>query len=271
MPAASIGRVRGLGCVVAIVVACVGAGLAHAETVFRIGNVGEPGSLDPGQISGSWENRVVGDMFIGLTTEAADGSMVPGAAESWAIDDDGRTYTFKLRDHKWSDGHAVTADDFVFALRRVLDPGFAGRYAFVLYPIQNAEKLNGGALQGMDKLGVKALDHQTLQITLENPTPYFLELLTSYAAFPVPKHKVEQLGDDWTKPGVLVGNGPYVVQEWTPNTQIFSVKNSEFYDAANVKVDKVIYYADENQNALLKRFRAREIDYAADFPSEQID
>jgi oligopeptide transport system substrate-binding protein len=189
MLADGIRGVRGLGCVVAIVVACAGAGLAHAETVFRIGNVGEPGSLDPGQISGSWENRVVGDMFIGLTTEAADGSMVPGAAESWAIDDDGRTYTFKLRDHKWSDGRAVTADDFVFTLRRFLDPGFAGRYAFVLYPIQNAEELNGGVLQGMDKLGVKALDDRTLQVTLESPTPYFLELLTNFATFPVPMHK----------------------------------------------------------------------------------
>ena len=97
-----------------------------AETVFRIGNVGEPGSLDPQQISSTYENCVVGDMFLGLTTEAADGSMVPGAAESWTIDDDGRVYTFKLRDHKWSDGQTVTADDFVFAFRRVLEPSFAG-------------------------------------------------------------------------------------------------------------------------------------------------
>ena len=271
MPTIGMGCIQRLGLIAAVVVACLGASTAHAETVLRIGNVGEPGSLDPQQISSTYENRVVGDMFLGLTTEAADGSMVPGAAESWTIDDDGRVYTFKLRDHKWSDGQAVTADDFVFAFRRVLEPAFAGIYASLLYPIQNAEKLNTGVLQGMEKLGVRALDEGTLQITLESPTPYFLELLTNFVAFPVPKHAVEQLGNDWAKPGAIVGNGAYLVTEWIPNTQVVLVKNPAFYDAANVSIDKVIYYADENQEALVKRFRARELDYAANFPSGQIN
>ena len=271
VPTIDMGCNQRMGFIAAIVVACFGASLAQAETVFRIGNVGEPGSLDPQQISSTYENRVVGDMFLGLTTEAADGSMVPGAAESWTIDDDGRVYTFKLRDHKWSDGQTVTADDFVFAFRRVLEPSFAGIYASLLYPVQNAEKLNTGVLQGMEKLGVRALDEGTLQITLESPTPYFLELLTNFVAFPVPKHTVEQLGNDWAKPGAIVGNGAYVVTEWIPNTQVVLVKNAAFYDAANVSIDKVIYYADENQEALVKRFRAREVDYAANFPAGQID
>ncbi len=118
---------------------------------------------------------------------------------------------------------------------------------------------------------MRALDEGTLQITLESPTPYFLELLTNFVAFPVPKHAVEQLGNDWAKPGAIVGNGAYVVTEWIPNTQVVLVKNAAFYDAANVSIDKVIYYADENQEALVKRFRARELDYAANFPSAQID
>ena len=134
MPTIGMGCIQRLGLIAAVVVACLGASTAHAETVLRIGNVGEPGSLDPQQISSTYENRVVGDMFLGLTTEAADGSMVPGAAESWTIDDDGRVYTFKLRNHRWSDGQAVTADDFVFAFRRVLEPAFAGIYASLLYP-----------------------------------------------------------------------------------------------------------------------------------------
>ena len=123
----------------------------------------------------------------------------------------------------------------------------------------------------MEKLGVRALDEGTLQITLESPTPYFLELLTNFVAFPVPKHAVEQLGNDWAKPGAIVGNGAYLVTEWIPNTQVVLVKNPAFYDAANVSIDKVIYYADENQEALVKRFRARELDYAANFPSGQIN
>ena len=244
--------------------------VARADAVFRIGNVGEPNSLEPGQITAQYEDRVVGDMFMGLVTEAADGSAVPGAAESWTIDDDGRTYTFKLREHNWSDGQPVTADDFVFALRRVLDPTFAAPYASVLYPIENAEELNNGSLRDQAQLGVSALDERTLRITLESPTPYFLELLTNFTAYPVPKHKVERLGAGWAKPGVIVGNGAFVVKEWVPNTEIVSVKNPEFWDADNVKIDKVIYYADEDQQALLKRFRAGEIDYAANFPSTEL-
>ena len=251
------------------VTVCLVAPMALAETVYRIGNVGDPGSLDPAQISASYEGRVVGDMFMGLVTEAADGSTVPGAAESWTIDDDGRTYSFKLRNHNWSDGAPVTAEDFVFALRRVVDPKSAAPYASQLYPIQNAERLNSGVLEGMGHLGVRALDRRTLQITLERPTPYFLELLTSFATYPVPKHLIERLGEAWTKPGAIVGNGAFVVTRWIPQTEVVSLKNTEFYAVSNVKIDKIIYYADENHEALLKRFRAGEIDYAANFPSAE--
>ena len=156
MPARKLRFTRHLGPAVVVTSVCFLAPMASAETVYRIGNVGDPGSLDPAQISASYEDRVVGDMFMGLVTEAADGSVVPGAAESWTIDDDGRSYTFKLRNHKWSDGAPVTAEDFVLALRRVVDPGSAAPYAFQLYPILNAEKLNSGALQGMEQLGVSA-------------------------------------------------------------------------------------------------------------------
>ena len=210
-------------------------------------------------------------MFMGLATEDAEAKAVPGAAESWQVSDDGLVYTFKLRDHQWSDGEKVTAEDFVFAYRRILDPSFPAKYASILYPIKNAEALKSGELEGMENLGVRAIDDMTLEITLENPTPYLIGLLTHYTSFPVPKHKVEELGDDWVKPGNIVGNGAYTVTEWVPNSQITAVKNENFYDAANVKIDKVIYYPDEDRNAVTKRFRAGEIDYAADFASEQID
>ena len=131
-------------------------------------------------------------MFMGLATEAADGSVIPGAAERWQVSDDGTVYTFTLRDHTWSDGTPVTADDFVFALRRILDPATAAEYASLLYTIKNAKPLNEGALEGMDQLGVRALDAKTLEVTLESPTPYFIEQLTHYTAFPLPRHKVEE-------------------------------------------------------------------------------
>jgi oligopeptide transport system substrate-binding protein len=192
--------------------------------VYRVATMGEPKTLDPHHVSGVWENYIVGDAFLGLLTDAADASPVPGAAESWQISDDGKTYTFKLRDHRWSDGQPVTADDFVFAFRRILDPKEAAEYAQILYPIKNAQALNSGQMQGMENLGVRAVDPRTLEVQLENPTGYFLELTTHYTAYPVPKHTVEQYGADWVKPEHIVSNGPYHIVEWTPHSRIVAEK-----------------------------------------------
>lgn len=255
----------------ASVLALVAANPAAAEAVLRIANAGEPKSLDPHKLSGTWENRVVGDMFIGLTTEDAGANTVPGAATSWEVSEDGTIYTFTLRPHSWSDGKPVTADDFVFSLRRILDPATAAQYASLLYPIKNAEALNSGKMKGMENLGVKAIDAGTLEITLENPTPYFIDQLTHYTAYPVPRHLVEAKGNDWVKPGTIVGNGPFVVTEWTPNTQIVLTKNPKWWDAASVKLDKVVFQPAEERNAATKQFRAGEIDIQYDFASEQID
>ena len=192
---------------------CLAGGSARAEMVYRMATMGEPKTLDPHGVSGTWENYIVGDSFMGLLTDAADATPIPGAAESWRISDDGLTYTFKLRDHQWSDGQKVTAEDFLFSMRRILDPKQAAEYASIMYPIKNAEKLNSGALEGMEKLGVRAIDAQTVEITLENPTGYFLELMTHYTSFPVPKHVVEQHGPEWVKPGTFVSNGAFHIVE----------------------------------------------------------
>jgi oligopeptide transport system substrate-binding protein len=264
---AAIRSLTGLGTVLALGIAST----AFAAGELRIANSGEPDSLDPHHASGTWENRIIGDMFMGLTTEAADGSVIPGAAESWQVSDDGTVYTFTLRDHGWSDGTPVTADDFVFAMRRILDPAEAAEYASLLYTIKKARPLNEGAILSMDQLGVQAQGPKTLEITLESPTPYFIEQLTHYTAFPLPKHKVEELGDDWVKPENIVGNGAYAVVEWLPNTHVRSEKNQAFYDADKVAIDTVYFYPSEERNAATKRFRAGEIDLQYDFASEQID
>src|SRR5262245_38789590 len=113
---------------------------ANAQSTLRVANMGEPASLDPHFISGTWENRILGDLFLALTTEGPDGKFIPGAAEKWTISPDGKAYTFTIRDHKWSDGQPVTAGDFEFAFRRILDPATPAKYASLLYPIRNAEK-----------------------------------------------------------------------------------------------------------------------------------
>ena len=166
----------------------------QAQTVLRIGNVGEPKTLDPHFVSGVWENRIVGDLFMGLTTEGPDASTIPGAAESWTVSDDGLVYTFKLRAHNWSDGTPVSAEDFVYSMRRILLPATAAEYASLLYTIKNAEAVNSGKA-APEELAVKALDEQTLEITLEAPAPFFIDQLTHYTAFPVPRHVVEKYGN----------------------------------------------------------------------------
>ena len=242
----------------------------RAEVVLNVGNMGEPASIDPHFVSGTWENRIIGNMFLGLTTEGPDGKTIPGAAESWSISDNGLVYTFKIRDHDWSDGTPVTANDFVFSMRRILLPETAAEYASLLYTIKGAEAINTGEA-APETLGVAAPDAKTLRITLSGPAPYFLGQLNHYTAFAVPQHVVEKYGKDWIKPGNIVSNGPYMLAEWIPSTHVKLVKNPGFYDAANVQIDTVYLFPQEDRTAVQKRFRAGEVDVAYDFASDQID
>lgn len=230
----------------------------------------EPGTLDPHFVNGTWENDVVGDLFLGLLTEAADGKSIPAVAERWDISKDGKVYTFHLRkDVKWSDGEPVTVHDFVFAWRRILSPELAAKYANIMYVLKNAEALNNGKMKGMEKLGVQALNDYTLQATLKAPAPYFLTLLTHYTSYPLPQHVLKKLGKEWSKAENLVSNGPYKLAEWKSQNYIKAVKNEQFYDADNVQLTSVFYYPTEDRSAALKRFRAGELDLNSSFPLEQ--
>ncbi|AYG66914.1 MULTISPECIES: peptide ABC transporter substrate-binding protein [unclassified Rhizobium] len=244
---------------------------AHAATL-NIHNGGDPTSLDPQKISGDWENRIDGDIFEGLVTEDPKDNPIPGQAESWTISPDQKVYTFKLRDGiKWSDGHPVTAQDFVFAFQRLMDPKTAAQYAYLQYTIKNAEKINKGEIKDPTQLGVKAIDDKTLEITLENPTPYFLNALMHYTAYPLPKHVVEAKGDSWVKIENIVTNGPYKPVEWVPGSHVSNVKNDQYHDAKDVKIDKVNFYTLEDQAAALKRYRAGEFDVVTSFPADQYE
>lgn len=232
---------------------------AHASKVLHRGNASEPYSLDPHRTTGMWESHIIGDMLIGLYTEDANGQPIFGAAESATTSEDGLTWTFKLRAHTWSNGTPVTGEDFVFAFRRILDPKTAAQYANVLYAIKNAQKVNKGELP-ISKLGVRAVDASTLIIELDHPAPYLPQLLTHHTATPLPRALVDKVGNDWTKPGTMLANGPYVLSEWRPHDHVKLVKNPKFYDAANVKIDEVYFYPIEDDLAALKRYRAGELD-----------
>jgi oligopeptide transport system substrate-binding protein len=237
---------------------------------LNIHNGADPTSLDPQKLTGDWENRIAGDIFEGLVQHDANAEPIPGQAESWTVSDDRTVYTFKLRDGaKWSDGQPVTAEDFVFAFRRLMDPKRAAKYAYLQYPIKNAEKINKGEIADLDQLGVKALDPRTLEIVLERPTAYFISALTHYTGYPLPKHVVEAKGDEWVRIGNIVVNGPYRPVEWVPGSHVTTVKNETYYDAGTLKIDGAKFFVLEDQSAALKRFRAGEFDILTDFPTDQ--
>lgn len=240
---------------------------ADAWTLNR-GNGGEPDTLDPHLAVTSWENNIIGDLFEGLMTEDAAAHPVPGAAESFSASEDGLTYTFKLRDHCWSDGTPVTAQDFVYSLRRVLDPSTAAQYASILYPIKNAEAVNTGALPP-SALGVTARDARTLEIQFHFQVPYIAQLMTHYATFAVPPHVVEKYGQEWTRPQNIVSNGPYRLAAWVANDHITLKKNEHFHDRDSVKVHTVHFYPTPDGAAALKRYRGGEFDVLSDSVAPQ--
>ncbi len=249
----------------AVLIFAVLAAPADAAKVLRRGNLAEPYSLDPHRTTGLQEANIIGEMLMGLYTDAVDGKPILGAAEAADTSADGLIWTFKIRSHTWSDGVPVTGADFVFAFRRILDPKMAAEYASVLYPIKNALKVAKGELP-VEQLGVRAPAPDQLIIELENPAPYLPELLTHQTALPVPKHLVEKHGNDWTRAGTMVSNGPYVLTEWRPHDHVKLVKNARFYDAANVKIDEVYFYPIDDDLAALKRYRAGELDTQERWP-----
>lgn len=248
----------------------LGSVAVQAEIVFHRGNTAEPATLDPHFTTATYEAHVLHDLLEGLVIRNAEGTMVPGAAESWVISEDGTTYTFHLRsDARWSNGAPVTAADFAFSLRRILIPETDAPYANVLYPIKNAEGVNTGDAMPQT-LGVEAIDDKTLRITLETATPYFLELITHQTSLPVYPPAVEAHGDEFARPGNLVSNGAYKLTEVVPMSHIRADRNDQYWDNANVQVDTVFYYPTEDRDAALRRFQAGEIHVNNDVPQDQV-
>lgn len=247
-----------------------GASPALAEAVLHRGNPGEPNSLDPAKVSINVESFILKDLFEGLTAFNASGEAVAGAAESWEISEDGTVYTFKIRDAaKWSNGDPLTAEDFVYAFRRLQDPASAAKYATILYPIKNARSVNEGETP-VEELGVKAIDDKTLEITLERATPYFLELLTHSTGLPVHRGNVEKDGAEWTRPGKFVSNGAFTLTAHVPNDSLTVAKNPNYWDADAVKLDKVVFYPVEDQAAMIRRYEAGELDLIFSFPATEL-
>ncbi|MEO0366059.1 MAG: peptide ABC transporter substrate-binding protein [Pseudomonadota bacterium] len=246
-------------------------GAADGETldVLRRAIPAPPQSLDPHRAEGTGSGAILRDLYEGLTGEAPGGELVPGAAESWTISDDGLVYTFTLRDGlRWSNGDPLVAEDFAAGLRRTIDPATASAYAPLLKPIQNASPVTAGELP-VDELGIRALDERTLELRLEQPTPFFLGLLTSWVTFPLHRESFEAHGLRFVRSEHSVTNGPYTLVDQRVGDRITLKKNPNYRDAANVAIEQVEYLAIEDTATELRLFEAGELDITSSTPNGQ--
>lgn len=240
-----------------------------AKLVLRRGNSADPETLDPVLAEDVQSFNILFDLYEGLVVEGADGSLQPGVATHWEISEEGRRYTFYLRsDAIWSTGEPVTAANFVAGFRRAVSPESLSPSAFLLAPIKNFREIQAGELDAV-ALGVYAKDPQTLIIELASPTPYFLGILAMPLAGPQYGNGMPD-PDQFHAPGLFVGNGAYVLQEWSILDRIRLRKNPTFHDAANVAIEFIEYLPIDNPMTEFNMFRAGELDITAVVPTAQI-
>lgn len=227
----------------------------------------EPASLDPAKIVGLPEIQVIRDLFEGLTNQSEQGDIVPGVATRWQSNDN-RTWIFTLRDNaRWSDGTPLKAQDFVYSWQRLVDPANSSSFAWfaALAGIGNAQDIIDGKMSA-DKLGVTALNDRTLRIQLDKPVPYFPSLTVNASLYPVPRHTIEKFGHAWTRPGNLVGNGAYTLQDRVVNEKLVAVRNPHYWDNDKTVLNKVTFIPVNQETAATKRYLAGDIDITESFP-----
>jgi len=252
--------------------------LSRDTTTLRIGNGGEPKSLDPHLVTGLIEDRLLSSLFEGLVNIDYETMLpIPGVAESWEISPDGLVYTFHLRaDARWSNGDQVTAEDFVYSWQRMLSPALAAEYAYALYLIDGAEAFNTGTITDFSRVGVRTLDDRTLEVRLRAPAPYFLLMQVHFSFYPVHRATIEAHGKmtdrdtAWTRPGNFVCNGPFMMTEWTPSREIVAEKNPHYWGRGDVKLERVLFLPIQDPSAEERLFRAGELHITNQLPSSKV-
>ncbi len=234
-----------------------------SEQVLRLNNFTEPNNMNPGAATDIYSHNVLLQIFEGLTRINKDGEPEKAMAQDIIVSADLLTYTFKLRDNaKWTNGDPVTAEDFAYAWKWALDPKNGSEYAYQLYYIKNAEKAYKNELPA-DQIGIKVVDDKTLEVKLENPTPFFLELTAFNTYYPVDS-KIVKDKPNWSKEAGpdYISNGPFKMVEWKHKNKIVLAKNENYWDAQSVKLDKIEINMIEDANTELSMFEGGELDMA---------
>jgi len=244
------------------------------DKVLHLSNGAEPQTLDPQLVDAATDQIISAALFEGLCAiDERTSQAVPAVAERWEVSPDGLTWTFHLRAGlKWSNGDPLTAGDFVQSWRRMLLPSFAASSAYYLFPLKNAEAISRGDLKDPAALGAVAPDPLTLQLSLEHPAPYLPGLAAQTSWYPVNIGALKKFGaidrrdSPWTSPANFVGNGPFVLETWSPNSRLTVRKNPLYRDAARVRLNRIVFYPTENPGVEERDFRAGQLHLTYELP-----
>ncbi len=237
---------------------------------FILNNGTEPQSLDPSKIQGVPEHRIYMALFEGLTSyDPKTSKAVPGVAESWEREDDGSVVVFHLRKTSWSDGTPITAQTFIDSWLYYMAPETAAEYAYMpAAVIKGAEDYNAGKAD-KSTVGLKARDEYTLEVTLNGPIAYAIDMMGHYSFAPLPLHVMNN--PDWTKPGNFVGNGPFTLETWKPQECITVIPNEKYWNKDNVFLSRITFLTIENETTAYNKFKNKEMDWDTSVPLEMLD
>jgi oligopeptide transport system substrate-binding protein len=239
----------------------------HLE--LNIGQLNEPSGWDPQKCRDSPCSLFVYQLFEGLVVSNGEGKILPASAERWKLSSDGKTYTFYLRKNiKWSDGSKLTAFDFEYSMRRLVDPHVFSEQSYITEFIKNSKDIIKGK-KPITSLGVKAIDEETLEISLTQPTPVFLEILAISSNFPVQQKNIEKYGNLFTLPENLVSNGSYKLKSFEPGEKITLIRNLNYWNDKETNIDKVNYYKFSDPNMLFRLYQTGHLDMVSDIHMDQ--
>jgi len=249
------------------------------DQVLHIGNKDEPADLDPQINNANSTGTILCALFQGLVELSNDGrTILPGMADRWEVSRDGLTYTFHLRDDaRWSNGEPLAARDFQDSFLRIVDPQLGCETAGYTFPVKGARDFLEGRSTDPATVGFRAPDARTLVILLDHPAPYLLTMLTNYPFYPVYMPSLDanggrlQRGGPWTRPGVLVSNGPFTLDDWRPNAYVRVKRNPNFWDAGRVRLWEVVFYPTDDENAEERAFRAGQLHATFGLPKARFD
>jgi oligopeptide transport system substrate-binding protein len=250
----------------------------NRDGILHYGNGTEPQGLDPHVVTGVPENHIIRALFEGLAVKnPITLEPEPGVAQRWDFSDDGRIITFYLNPKaKWSNGEQVTASDYVWSWNRALHPMTGNEYSYMLFPIKNAEAYLKAEISDFAEVGVKALDDTTLEVTLNEPTPYFVQLMDHYSTFAVHPETLLRFGEmtdrytPWTRVGNIVSNGAFTLSEWSLNRRIIVEKSQHYWDRDTVSLNGVVFYPMENVVSEERMFRVEQLHYTQVVPLDKI-